>query len=97
MCSQLVLIKTETHKKTLRSHSSSEVSETSLELPELDSLGEATGYSDEKDESKPALPSRMPRLGQSSLIQTAVLPVMTTVQDGQVKPISFDFGCFFLS
>ena len=38
----------------------------------------------QKEESKPALPSRKPRLGQSSLAQMAVLPIMTAVQQASV-------------
>ena len=66
----------ETHKKTLRSHSSSEVSETSMEQPDID---ENTTNNNKEDESKPTLPSRKPGLGQSSLAQMAVLPIMTAV------------------
>ena len=38
----------------------------------------------QKEESKPALPSRKPRLGQSSLAQMAVLPIMTAMQQSSV-------------
>ena len=84
-------------KHPLRSKSSSEVSETSLDtayeeiakpwnqsssrLPEINEGGVSlqSSVSGEQEE-KPTLPSRKPRLGQSSLTQTAVQPVISNTQ-----------------
>ncbi len=72
-------------RKALRSHSSSEVSETSFEFVEpeqctLSELKEATS-----ENRKPALPTRKPRPGASCLSQIAVLPILTAVQDTHVS------------
>ncbi len=71
------------HKKRpkLRSKSSSGVSETSLDTAyEEIARPRPQSISETRNQEKPTLPSRKPRLGQSSLTQTPVQPITSNAQ-----------------
>ena len=51
------------------------------------------GNKPDGEELKPMLPSRKPRLGQSSLAQVSVLPVMTSVQQVFVCVPHTSYSC----